>query len=67
MENSLNQFAGYNSIYEFAGYKNRDHYYECLADGFEIDLKLVVDLSKKLGQEEDFNELIMELEESYGN
>ncbi len=49
------------TIYEAKGYIDRDHYLESLADGFEVDTKIVKSIAALLGPSEDFDGLVSEL------
>lgn len=54
------------SIYMDNGYKNRKDYLESLADQYEMDYDDVAALADMLGPNEDFDGLVDELEDEYG-
>lgn len=49
------------SIYQENGYKNRKDYLKCLSKDYRVDLYTVYTLANVLGQEEDFDGLVAEL------
>ena len=51
------------TIYEEQGFKNRKEYLEDLADQFGVDEHTVYALADILGESEDFDGLIAELED----
>lgn len=51
------------NIYVENGYKNRDEYLSCLAEDFDIDLEVVINIANTLGIEEDFDYLVTLLED----
>ena len=51
------------NIYEKNGYKNRINYLESVADQFGVDLMIVSSMAEVLGENEDFDGLISQLEE----
>ena len=51
------------NIYTDNGYKNRDDYLESLADEHEVDISVVHALADVLGENEDFDGLVTELED----
>jgi hypothetical protein len=53
------------SRYINQGYKNRDDYLKNLADDYGIDSMVVNELAGILGESEDFDGLVSELEDSY--
>lgn len=56
------------SVYTENGYKNRSHYLICLAEDFGVDLELVKSLADLLGPSEDFDGLVVSVEDlSDGN
>lgn len=54
-----------NSRYTRMGYRNRTHYLDSLADDYGISPAAVRIFSDLLGPEEDFDALIIELEENW--
>ena len=56
------------SIYTDNGYRNRNDYLKSLADEFNVPLSTVKDLSNILGADEDFDGLVLELDNmTYGD
>jgi hypothetical protein len=51
------------SIYIDEGYKGREDYLLSLAEEFELDAELVFELAKVLGESEDFDGLVVTLED----
>ena len=51
------------TIYQEEGYKSRSHYLECLAEDFEVELSDVCALASILGADEDFDGLVVALED----
>jgi hypothetical protein len=51
------------SIYQERGYKDRDDYLSCLSDDYDISLETVLHLSAMLGPSEDFDGLIVALQD----
>lgn len=49
------------SIYQENGYENRKDYLKCLSEEYGVDLYTVQTLADVLGQEEDFDGLVAEL------
>ena len=49
--------------YTDAGYDNRNHYLECLAEEYDLDTETVLTLASLLGKSEDFDGLIAALED----
>ena len=56
------------SVYVEMGYEDRNDYLDCLADDYGVDVETVYALADLLGSEEDFDGLIVALEdaEMYG-
>lgn len=52
------------SVYVKHGYKNRDHYLMSLADDFCVDPQVVYSLAEVLGPDEDFDGLVVSLEDA---
>lgn len=52
-----------NTIYQREGYSNRKEYLQALAVDFGIDERVVFELAVILGPNEDFDGLIIELED----
>lgn len=50
------------SLYEEHGYKSRSDYLESLADEYDVDLEIVNALADILGEDEDFDGLVSELD-----
>mgnify|MGYP001769069336 CR=1 FL=1 len=51
------------SVYTDNGYNNRREYLESLADDFGVDPMIVFQMASILGSSEDFDGLILELED----
>ena len=51
------------TIYEEHGYANRAEYIASLADEYDMDYQTVAELAFILGEEEDFDGLVSELED----
>jgi hypothetical protein len=51
------------SIYIDAGYKGREGYLLSLAEEFELDAEFVFELAEVLGESEDFDGLVITLED----
>lgn len=51
------------NVYELNGFKNREEYLENLADEYGIDFDTVFFLADILGENEDFDGLVSELED----
>lgn len=52
------------NVYEENGYLNREHYLECMAEEYCLDLEqVVIPLANLLGPEEDFDGLVIALGE----
>jgi hypothetical protein len=54
-----------NSVYVENGYKDRDDYLNHLSEEYEIDLDIVYELAEANGPNEDFDGLVVELEDYY--
>lgn len=52
------------NIYQEHGYRNRGHYLKCLSEDYGVDLKTVVTLAQMLGPTEDFDGLVVALEDA---
>jgi hypothetical protein len=52
------------TIYTEAGYLDREEYLETLADEYGIEIETVLQLADFLGEQEDFDGLIVELEDT---
>jgi hypothetical protein len=50
------------TVYQEAGYKNREEYLQSLADDYGVDTFTMETLSDILGESEDFDGLIIEIE-----
>ena len=51
------------NVYEQNGYDGRQHYLECLAEDYGVDLDTVQALADLLGPDEDFDGLVTSLED----
>lgn len=51
------------SIYHENGYNSRTHYLECMAKEYDVDLDTVYSLAGVLGPDEDFDGLIVALDD----
>lgn len=51
------------SVYEDNGYKNRDEYLQSLVDEYGTDVETVYNLATMFGEEEDFDGLVIALED----
>jgi len=51
------------SIYIDEGYKGREDYLLSLAEEFELDAEVVFEIAKVLGESEDFDGLVVTLED----
>lgn len=51
------------SIYTENGYKNRRDYLECLAEDYGVEYSIVANLAGLLGADEDFDALIVLLDD----
>lgn len=51
------------NIYQDNGYENRREYLECLAEDYDVTLDVVLNLAGLLGKSEDFDGLIVALED----
>lgn len=51
-------------IYIESGYKDRQHYLECMSEDYGVDMITVQALSDMLGESEDFDGLISVLEDA---
>ena len=47
-----------NAPYEAQGYASREHYLEEIANGYGVDLDVVISMADVLGPDEDFDGLI---------
>jgi len=54
------------SIYQQNGYENRKDYLECMSVDYGVPLEVVYSLSDLLGESEDFDGLIVALEDAEG-
>jgi len=54
-----------NNIYEEHGFKNRNEYLSSLAEEYSVDEHIVFEVADLLGENEDFDGLVMELKD-YG-
>lgn len=52
------------SIYEDNGYESRKDYLECLSEDYDIPLETVINLAQLLGKDEDFDGLVVALEDA---
>ena len=51
------------NIYRENGYNSRTEYLQALAEEFEVDMEIVVELAMTLGHNEDFDALVTTLED----
>ncbi len=51
------------NIYQQHGYESREAYFRQLAGEYDVPMGIVIELSRLLGQDEDFDGLINALEE----
>lgn len=51
------------SIYRENGYDNRDYYLKCLSDDYNIELDVVQTLADLLGEDEDFDGLVIAVQD----
>lgn len=51
------------NIYQQHGYDSREDYFRQLAGKYDVPMGIVLELSRLLGQDEDFDRLIYALEE----
>lgn len=65
MKQSIVNLMGKNkmSVYQDNGYENRREYLECLAEDYDVTLDVVLNLAGLLGKSEDFDGLIVALED----
>lgn len=52
------------SIYQEKGYNSREDYLQCMADDYGVPLEVVNNLAMMLGEIEDFDGLIVALEDA---
>lgn len=52
------------NIYEDNGYENRKDYLECLSEDYGVPLDVVLNLAGLLGKSEDFDGLVIALEDA---
>lgn len=64
IEISRIQRAAMTNIYTENGYKNRADYLRCLAEDNDVDLVTVVALADILGPEEDFDGLVVMVQDA---
>ena len=48
------------------GYENREDYFQCMSDDYGVPLEVVKSLADVLGEEEDFDGLVVALEDAEG-
>jgi hypothetical protein len=51
------------TVYEENGYADREDYLNCLADDFDVDIDTVKSIAEVLGEIEDFDGLVVALED----
>jgi len=51
------------TIYEIHGYKNRQDYLKNLSDDYSVDLDIVQSIADLLGENEDFDGLVTQLQD----
>lgn len=54
------------NIYQENGYKDRQDYLECMAGDYGVPLEVVISLSEVLGENEDWDGLVLALEDAEG-
>lgn len=54
------------NIYQENGYKDRQDYLECLSEDYDVPLEVVVSLAEVLGENEDWDGLVLALEDAEG-
>ena len=54
------------NIYQENGYKDRQDYLECMALDYGVQLEVVVSLAEVLGENEDWDGLVLALEDAEG-
>lgn len=54
------------NIYQKNGYENREDYFQCMSDDYGVPLEVVKSLADVLGEEEDFDGLVVALEDAEG-
>ena len=54
------------TIYQENGYKDRQDYLECMALDYGVPLEVVVSLAEVLGENEDWDGLVLALEDAEG-
>ncbi len=54
------------NIYQENGYKDRQDYLECMALDYGIPLEVVISLAEVLGENEDWDGLVLALEDAEG-
>lgn len=52
------------NIYEDNGYENRKDYLECLSEDYGVPLDVVLNLAELFGKAEDFDGLVIALEDA---
>lgn len=52
------------NVYQDNGYENRREYLECLAEDYDVTLDVVLNLAGLLGKSEDFDGLVIALEDA---
>lgn len=50
-------------IYKENGYKDRDDYLKCLAEEYDVDLGFVITIADLLGPNEDFDGLVVSVQD----
>ena len=55
------------NVYVENGYEDRDFYLSCLSDDYDVKLETVLHLSELLGEDEDFDGLVVALEDEEEN
>ena len=54
------------NIYQENGYKDRQDYLECIALDYGVPLEVVISLAEVLGENEDWDGLVLALEDAEG-
>lgn len=54
------------TIYQENGYKDRQDYLECIALDYGVPIEVVISLAEVLGENEDWDALVLALEDAEG-
>ena len=55
------------NVYVENGYEDRAHYLSCMSEDYNLELEAVYHLSELLGEDEDFDGLVVALEDEEEN